>query len=553
MKLLLSILTISLFCSPVHAVEMQLTDQVREMLRSRLELSGLPSRLSVVSKRVYSNRILPEFYIQRVYEPVWIDNSGLKPITDDLISAIKESYTEGLNPADYHLPAIEKMVWSVSSHQLQKHTFNPGQLVDLEILLTDAFITLAAHYIEGKVDPETLDAHWHANLIEKDIKSVLQEAVEKKTIRDSLRDLLPPYSGYEYLRRTLQKYRDISDNGGWHYIPEGPTLRQGDMDDRVPALRERLILTGSLDRTDVSDIKLYDDQLYEAVENFQRRHGLKVDGAVGSETLSELNVPVENRIKQIRLNMERWRWLPQDLGWRYLIVNIANYEVELIEYNSTVLNMRAVVGRPYRTTPVFSSTMTYLVFSPFWNIPPGITRKDIIPEVKKDPGYLKNLSIKILDGWGAEEREINPYSIDWNRITARNFPYRFRQDPGPDNPLGSVKFMFPNRFDVYIHDTSHSELFDETVRNFSSGCIRIDKPFELAAYLLKDDPEWTKDAIRAALRRETERTVRLPSEIPVHILYWTAWTTEDGTINFRRDIYNRDDRVYQALISRSNY
>lgn len=543
------ILTIYLFCPPVYAVEIQFTDQVREMLRSRLEVSGLPSTLSVDSKRVYSTRTLPEFYIQRVYEPVWIDSRGLKPMADDLVSAIKGSYTEGLNPADYHLPAIERMVLSVSSQRLQKQTLNPGLLVDLEILLTDAFITLAAHYIEGKVDPETLDAHWHTNLIEKDIKVVLKEAVEKETIRDSLRDLLPPYPGYEYLRRTLQKYRDISDNGGWHYIAGGPTLRQGDMDDRVPALRERLILTGALDRTAGLDTKLFDDQLYEAVENFQRRHGLKADGVVGSETLSELNVPVEKRIEQIILNMERWRWLPLDLGWRYLIINIANFEVDLIENNSTVLNMRAVVGRPYRTTPVFSSTMTYLVFSPFWHIPPGITRKDIIPEAKKDPGYLKNLSIRILDGWGGEEREINPASIYWNRITARNFPYRFRQDPGPDNPLGSVKFMFPNKFNVYMHDTSHSELFDETVRNFSSGCIRIDKPFELAAYLLKDDPEWTNDAIRAAMNGKTERTVRLPSEIPVHILYWTTWTTENGTINFRRDIYNRDDKVYQALIS----
>lgn len=209
--------------------------------------------------------------------------------------------------------------------------------------------------------------------------------------------------------------------------------------------------------------------------------------------------------------------------------------------------MKVVAGRDYRRTPVFSDKMTYLVLCPYWQVPTGITVKDILPEIRKDPGYLTQKNIKVFQGWGADAREIDPQTVDWSQITAKTFNYRFRQEPGPNNALGRVKFMFPNKFNVYLHDTPSRELFEKTKRAFSSGCIRIEKAIEMAEYVLRGDPKWRRETILAAIEKWTELTVRLPEPIPVHILYWTAWANEDGSIQFRHDIYGRDVLLGEAL------
>jgi murein L,D-transpeptidase YcbB/YkuD len=258
-------------------------------------------------------------------------------------------------------------------------------------------------------------------------------------------------------------------------------------------------------------------------------------------------VPVEERVRQIEVNLERWRWLPEDLGQRYILVNIANFELEVVEKSKPVMIMQVVVGKPYWRTPVFSDRMTYLVLSPYWHIPPSIAVKDKLPLIRKDHTYLATYDIKVFQGWGAETREIDPQTIDWSKVTAKDFNYRLRQEPGPLNALGRVKFMFPNKFNVYLHDTPSRELFGKTVRTFSSGCIRIEKPIELAEYLLGGDAKWTRENILAAIDRRVEQTVRLPEPMPVHLLYWTAWSDEEGSIQFRGDIYGRDQLLDKAL------
>jgi murein L,D-transpeptidase YcbB/YkuD len=245
--------------------------------------------------------------------------------------------------------------------------------------------------------------------------------------------------------------------------------------------------------------------------------------------------------------MERWRWLPQDLGTRHIVVNIPGFELQVMEDGRPVLTMRAIVGRHYRRTPVFSATMTYLVLSPVWHIPPNLAVQDKLPLIRKDMNFLVEENIKVFQGWGVDAREIDPKSIDWSAVSARNFGFRLRQEPGPKNALGRVKFMFPNRFNVYIHDTPAHELFEQASRAFSSGCIRIQKAMDLAEYLLRGDPAWSREKIIASAGRDMEQTVRLPESIPVHLQYWTAWVGGDGTLQFRPDIYGRDDRVFQAL------
>lgn len=533
--------------TPLTPQDRTIEEKTREFLRQRIEAAGHPPRIVVGEEQIYSSIVLPRFYLERTYKPAWSNKNGPLPIVDSLLAAIKYAHKNGLAPQDYHVTKIEKLYTTINELQQRNLQLNHLRLVDLDLLLTDAFLVLGSHLYGGRVNPESLDPEWHPSRRPIELDVVLRDALGDGKIQQALNALLPHHPEYYRLRELLARYREILNDGGWPSVPEGPTMRKGDSEERIAALRKRLILAGDLDEQETIDDHLFDETLEKAVIRFQRRHGLEPDGLVGRETIAQLNTSVEQRLKTVLVNMERWRWLPENLGDRYIIVNIANFELDVIDNGSRVMNMRVIVGRNYRRTPVFTGQMTYLVFSPYWNIPPGITANDVLPQVKRDIQYLAKNNIRVLQGWGADAREIDPVTVDWSIITPRNNPYRFRQNPGPNNSLGLVKFMFPNKYNVYLHDTPARELFARVQRDFSSGCIRIEQPVELAEYLLSDRPEWTRDAIVAAMRRGVERTVTLVRSIPVHLLYWTSWTDENGTVHFRRDIYNRDQRLYDAL------
>jgi len=421
-----------------------------------------------------------------------------------------------------------------------------GPLLDLELLLTDAFLVYGFHLTMGRIHPETIDPEWQANRREADFAQVLQKALDSNRIEETLKSMVPPQPGYSRLRGALASYRDLAGEGGWPLVPEGPTMQKGHRGERVVALRRRLIATGDVTEP-LNNDDMFDDDVEQAVRRFQDRHGLDVDGVVGKRTLAALNVPAEDRVRQIELNMERWRWLPQDLGMKYILINIANFELDVVEHGREVLKMRVVVGKDYRRTPVFSDTMTYLVLNPYWHVPQSIAIQDILPLIKKDCDYLMKHNMKVLQGWDLKGKEIDPQKIEWSEITAQNFNYRFRQEPGPHNALGRFKFMFPNAFNVYLHDTPGRELFGKSERTFSSGCIRIEKPIELAQYVLKDNPKWTRATLLAAIEMQREQAIPLPEPIPVHLLYLTAWLDQNGTVQFRRDIYGRDSLLQEAL------
>jgi murein L,D-transpeptidase YcbB/YkuD len=526
-----------------------LADQVQEHLRGRIEAAGVPPKIVIRDELIYSSVVLPQFYEQRVYMPAWSNNKGLLVVqVDALLKAIKEAYLEGLTPADYHHAKIEATLQEIRANQAQRKPYDPIRLADLDLLLTDAFLVYGAHLLAGRLDPETIDAQWRAYRREADLGQILQRALSSNNIEQSLRDLLPPQPGYARLREKLAIYRTIAARGGWLSIPQGSKLRKGDQDERVALLRKRLTAVGDLASAEADNESFFDEELDRALRHFQKRHGLTVDGVLGQTTLVALNVPAEHRVRQILVNMERWRWLPQDLGRRYIIVNIANYELDVVENSYEVLTTLVIVGKPYRRTPVFSDKMTYLVINPHWYVPHNIAVKDILPNIKKDPGYLAKNNIKLLAGQGT--LEINPLTIDWSHVTESNFGYKLRQDPGVNNALGRIKFMFPNKYNVYIHDTPAKELFKKTERGFSSGCIRIERPIDLAEYVLREDPRWTKDKILAAINKGAEQTVRLPEAIPVHLLYWTAWADPNGNLQLRNDIYERDSVLYEALFEK---
>ncbi len=524
-----------------------LVPKVREHIRSRIEAAGIPPKISVGKETIHASVTLPLFYERRAYRPAWSTDNGLTPHVHSLIRIISESYKEGLNPADYHMHKIKEMLNEIMEARKGKKPLNPSLFTDMELLLSDAFLIYGSHLLAGAVNPETFDPEWHAVRKEADLAAELEVALGNKGIEGTINELLPVHKEYHMLKQALSRYRKIEAGGGWLSVPDGPKIQKGDSGERVAAIRSRLTSTGELIVHDNSIRDMFDESLDRALRSFQETHGLDADGVVGPATLDALNVPVNKRLRQIELNMERWRWLPRNLGKRYILVNIAGFSLDVYEDNRHMMDMRVVVGRQYRRTPVFSKDMTYLVISPYWHIPPNIALKDKLPLIRKNPGYLEQERIRVFHGAGTEMREIDPKTVDWATITGRNFSYRFRQDPGPFNALGRVKFMFPNKYNVYLHDTPSQELFAKSVRTFSSGCVRIEKPIELAEYLLRDYSEWTRERILSTADRRIERTVQIKKPLPVHLLYWTAWIDRDGRMQFRNDIYKRDELLDRAL------
>jgi murein L,D-transpeptidase YcbB/YkuD len=424
----------------------------------------------------------------------------------------------------------------------------PEALADLEMLLTDAFLLCGSHLVHGQVNPETIKSEWFVKGRYEDLAAVLENGLTANDIPGALDSLRPAHPVYRGLKRSLSEYRALADAGGWPEVPPGPKLVKGDRDARVEAARKTLAATGDLiaGAGDL-DPALYDEGLERSVKAFQIRHGLEPDGAIGVKTALTMNVPAAERLAQIRANLERWRWVNRDLGEKYILVNIAGFNVEVFEAGREVLAMPAIVGRAYRQTPEFSGRMTYIEVNPTWNVPPKLAREDILPKAKKDPAYLKKMGFRVLENWTDGAPEIDHEAVDWSQVEAASLTYRFRQDPGPHNSLGRIKFMFPNKFDVYLHDTPERGLFKRAARDFSSGCIRLEKPLELAEYILRDDPEWSRERLLAAIAAQETRVVSLREPLSVHLLYWTAWLAEDGRAQFRQDIYLRDAALYRAL------
>lgn len=448
---------------------------------------------------------------------------------DQLVRAIQQSQEHGLEPADYHLEKLK-------SKRLSDR--------ELAIWASDAYLALAAHLLEGKLDPVSIEPDWTAARRSKDLVAYLQNAVANDNIAASLLALAPKQPRYKKLQAAYMKYRNLARQEGWGAVPSGPLLKPGSVSDRVPALRRRLATTGDVSPPNL-DSEQFDLELVEAVKRFQRRTNLEPDGVVGPATLRQLNYTVEDRVQQIKVNLERWRWLPEDLGTKHIKVNIADYRLETVEQGKIIATHDVVVGRTYRQTPVFSAQMSYLVLNPWWEVPPKLAKLDILPKLQKDATVVDIMGYQFVDPQG---RVVEASSINWNELKGNNLPFRFRQMPGPKNALGKVKFMFPNQHNVYLHDTAAPELFFKTRRDFSSGCIRVRDAVDLINWVMRDASEWPQGKIVDTIVSGRETRVNLQAKLPVHLLYWTAVVDDLGDdIRFVEDIYDRDSRLLSKL------
>jgi L,D-transpeptidase YcbB len=524
-----------------------LTAQMSEQLRTRFELSADPHLVVCGGGVPCGSHDLARFYILRDFDPLWISGQGARTEAYDLLRAIEDAASEGLSPQDYHLQQISPLLKDVGQWQLNPSEMRLNTLVDLELLLSDAFLLYASHLSSGRVNPLTINPDWAVTTRQVDLVQVLDHAIQNHTIEQDLKELLPPGTQYHRLKKALPTYREIIQGGGWPAVSDGPSLRKGDRGQRVGQLHARLIESEELKPGEKANPETFDGRLEHAVLRFQKRHGLAADGVVGKATLAALNVTAEDRFRQIEVNMERLRWIPNDPCDRHILINIAEFQLRVIDNGIQVLDMRVVVGKDYRPTPIVTGDMKYLVLNPFWRIPHKLAIEDFLPKIRANKNFFKKEHIRVFQSWQEGAPEITPDSVDWNRVGEKQFSYKLVQNPGPSNALGSIKFVFQNKFSIYLHDTPAKHLFTQKKRNFSSGCIRIEKPVDLAAYLVSDNPDWTREKLVETIRSSETKVIRMLRPIAVHLLYSTAWADKDGALNFREDFYGRDKLLYAAL------
>lgn len=519
-------------------------------LRKTIEAKNEGERFACRGELICGVADLPDFYARRDFRPAWVMDSSLQA-AESLIRGIHSAHFDGLRTSDYHVAELTHMLDTLKADRGRGVADDPELLADLDLLLTDSFLLLSSHLLAGRVNPETVHSEWVVDNPEADLGGALQSALAGGQIEAALDNMRPPHVAYAALKAALQRYREIEFLGGWPVLHQDLAWQKGAFGAHISLLRERLAFAGDLSAAAEPGVGyLFDDALETALRRFQSRHGLPETGVVDIVTLEALNVPAGVRARQIELNLERWRWIPHYLGRRHLLVNVADFKLAVVEDDQPLWDMRVVVGKDYRRTPVFSAKLQYLVINPYWNVPQKIAVEDILPKVRRDPQYLVRKKIKVFESWSADAGEIDPLTVDWSRLNKSNFRFKLRKEPGPQNDLGRIKFMLPNRFAVYLHDTPSRKLFESNIRTFSSGCIRLEKPIDLAEYLLRDDPRWTRKKILEAIESGENFTVRLKEPLPVHLLYWTAWVDHRGIVNFRDDIYNRDPLLDMALKER---
>ncbi|MBZ5858221.1 L,D-transpeptidase family protein [Flavihumibacter profundi] len=481
--------------------------------------AAMEQYLSSLKATDTAKNLFRNFYIQRNYEYAWFDSTGVAEQAVNFWN-LQENYIAYSGDSTIFNPYIQR--WADSIRANGPRVVPDSARLNIEWQLTIQFFRYADKAYAGnrKLDARSLE--WFIPRKKIDYLSVLDTLVKEKG--KSISSYEPVNQQYRLLRDQLMKYYGIRANGGWKTL--NPSKKKYILGDSLPEIRQiksRLFMTGDLKTQDTGIV--FNKSLELGVKNFQRRYGIKEDGAIGGGTLSEMNKPIDFRIRQILVNMERMRWVPAEPAGDFILVNIPQFKLHVFEEGKPAFNMNVVVGTTQNNTVIFTGKLKYVVFSPYWNVPPSILKKEILPAMKRNPDYLEK------------------NDMEW-------YGDQLRQRPGPQNPLGYIKFLFPNSYNIYLHDTPSKNLFNETKRTFSHGCIRISDARKLAKWILRDESSWTDPAIDNAMYSGKEKFVTIKKDITVFVGYFTAWVDRDGNLNFRDDIYGHDRRMAEKMFEK---
>jgi len=512
--------------------------------------------------RNYLHNEFSQFYEERNYELAWLSFKKPLPQAEELLEALDEADLEGLIPENYNLSEIERLLQDnyqidskkksrrsklktrlnkkAAAEAMERDTLKFMRLVKLDFLMTSSYLTYASHLLSGKINPNE-EKLWFTKPRKRDLSQHLEQALTDDKIKASFEDLTPKHPQYELLKNALKKYSS-NVNTEWPSLDFAEMPKPGESTAAVFALKQRLFKLSYLSENEFNtDSTTFDASMEKAIAEFQETIGLESLGSkIDKATIAQLNIQPKERLEQIKVNMERVKYLPENFGDRYILVNIPAFSLSLMEGKKTTMEMKVVVGKEYNPTPVFSDTMTYIVFNPTWTVPKNIAVKEMLPALQKNPEFLGE-NFSFYDSWSKDAQPIDPKEVKWEDYNEENFNFRIVEIQGEKNSLGLVKFMFPNSEDIYLHDTPADYLFERDKRAFSHGCIRLEKPIDLAKFLLQDNPEWNSTKIQETLQQPESVSIPLKKKVPVHLVYWTAWVNEAGQLNFREDIYKHDD------------
>lgn len=510
------------------------SDAGAEELRAALE-----ARLAEAAE---ASSVAP-FYEARGYEPAWTGASGPTRAGRSLLDALCDAESHGL--PGYDLPAIRDGLQAAYAEPPQTIEARAVAVATLDVRLSEALLQMANDIRNGRANLPRIHRSWHYRVRrhELDPTELLGGFAAAGDVAAELQTLSGDHPHYVELQEALTRYRELAQAGGWPVVPPGDVLEPGDRDPRVTTLAARLAAEGDL--APPRETETFDDELAGALRRFQERHGLEPTGRLDQATLAELNVPIEERVAQLEVNLERQRWLPRSDDAERIVVNIPEYTLHAYRDGAHVLEMRVIVGQPMNQTPIFADEMSHVIFRPYWNVPESIAVEEMLPKISDDPSYLASRGYDVID---AEGHVVETHGADLERGIAES-TLRIRQRTGPSNALGLVKFMFPNEFNVYLHDTPTDHLFDETARGFSHGCIRVEDPLRLAEHVLAVNGGWTRERIEQKMHDPAVVSEEVPLErpLPVYIVYLTAWIDDAGRVQFREDVYGHDAAVRRAL------
>ena len=588
------VVTIAILNGYLYANTIENKTEIKEKTFVKKDLEKISKKIleKEYQSLLIDKKILKEYYQYNNYDLYWMNENSMKEVAIYLLDKIKNDPV--LKPYANNIFKLNEVTEKLT--QLDKNTNKTQEsLISIDFMLTELYDKYMTYILKGSIDwkafeeklsmikKETeINAQWDKYSLIKNPKMLLKKAVENNDLASVFKEVDFNYPNVEKLILAINDLEAISANGGYAKIPEIKSLRIGETSEIVKALRTRLSQSKDLIKTCENTVNVenivtnnttngnpenteaiqnnipkeaiscenyFDEDLKTAVISFQKNHGLYADGIVGSLTQKFLNMSANEKIEQIRINLERMRFLPRDLGEKYLIVNIPEFKLKLIEDHTVKLSMNVVVGESKHPTPIFSDNMSYIVLNPKWNIPESITKKEIIPKLIKDPNYLASKGIDIYSSWHPESEKMNTQDIIDAFILEDldSMPnFRLTQSPSSENPLGRMKFIFPNKHAVYMHDTPAKSLFSNARRAYSHGCIRLSKPQELLNIIASEDKGLDLGKIDSILKETNEKSIGLSKKIPVHLVYLTSWVDEEGQLQFREDVYNYD-KIQKSL------